>query len=93
MEGAGRRDSGGLFVTVSSLIMQRNHSHRGTRDAVGVYIYSLSEATKVLRPNALDSSTLAKKTAGGRHILHILPLALLPFYFLLAHRNSFKIPF
>lgn len=74
--GAGRQDSGELIVTDLSLIMQHNHSNQDARDAEVVYIYSLSEATQVLRPNALDSSALDKNTAGGRHLLHIQCLLL-----------------
>lgn len=76
--------------------MQRNHSHWDTRDAAVVYIYALTEATEVLHPHALDSSTLAEKTAGGRHLLHIYCLFLwvkgkMPqFSLLLAHRNTFQ---
>lgn len=76
MVDAGRQDSGVLIVTDSSLIMQNNHSNRDARDAAVAYVYFLSEATQVLRPSALDSSTLAEKTAGGRNLVHIRCLLL-----------------
>lgn len=64
MVGAGRQDSGGLIVTDSSIIMQHNHGNRDVRNSVGVFIYTLSETTKVLRPIALDSSTLRQLVGG-----------------------------
>lgn len=34
------------------------------RNSVGIFIYTLSETTKVLRPIALDSSTLRQLVGG-----------------------------